>query len=929
MSDTGKQSPLGDNVLGSILNDRGLTINPIAASFMGASKVNDSYTPGKLVRDTCLYWLTYAINNGWLKYQDGLLYEAVYNNLINIGAGTIRALGNSKPDTYIIFDPSNQWAGEATTGYAITGNVGQGQEATWIPYNTSNPNESVTQWGYIRLHALQAWNEFNWNGQPVTRAHPEYKEFTASFMTGASFVNYSNQAIFALQNSKTFLKGTYSNQDDLITADVAGVNLSTKIFGEDLVALGKAIDLSIISTFGLPSSLLRTLRKYNAISQDLSLALLAAELSIDDVEQISTGINISPTVEQEQKIYGAFLVIVGQSLIDVLVPLNCKTKGLTSLADLLDIKKLFPKSYPSMTVPIYNAAPGPTNSKTYYLIYKDGGVNSQILTKNFGLYLNNILPPHIAQATGAFSVTMQQIRNIEFTQIEKFAKSVYSMELTTGLDQVNGTDVPVDVPTVQSGLDKVAIGSGVYGTFTMSDILGCMSGLPYPWRDLYGNILSLQTAKLIKIYQNLYLAIQWEQATASVNYTSYQVEVSPGSFQTYYNITGVTLTNPGGGYIREDAPPPTITINGGSGATASLSVGTNVYDIGTGGGGTYGRVTSVGLTSSGTDTTTIPTATIQAPPGPGWPGMNAIIQAYIDDANAEIASIFGAANKQTIQITNVEWNLLGTQLTIEQRARFIAMPPVPIVNGGKDRFMNPYPLTLYAFVDSVPELSQDTRPHMTSQTLTHITDFSKVGGDSLEGQQRQERNQRRLLECGINLDNNVPDVLNTGLKKLLVMNGTVVGGTAGVDTDFGIFTIPAWPGTQTGTDTEVRPQPDAVYDGNIDKPVLKEGVDCKGNSISSILDATNLGPYNNCIGPVLPEDEQISLIVVNTCVPTGSGTPVDDNPVIPGSLAGSPDTTLPIELDSLYTSSTLLPASYSVEEAIDKVIECNCDCWID
>lgn len=910
MSDTGKQSPLGANVLGSILNDKGLNINPIAASFMGASKVNDSYTPGKIVNDTCLFWLTYAINNAYNRL--GTITTTTYNNLINIGAGTIRALGNSKSDKYIIFDPSNQWAGEATTGYAITGNTGQGQQATWIPYNTTNPNYSVTQWGFIRLFALQAWNEFNWNGEPVTRTAPEYKEFTSSFLTGASFVNYSNQAIYSLENSKTFLKNTYSNMNDLITADVAGVNLSTKIFGEDLIALGKSIDLSTLSSFGLPSNLLRTLRKYNAITQDVSLALLASELSIDEVEEISTGINLSPTVQQEQKIYGAFLVIVGQSLENVLVPLNCKTLGLTSLADLLDIKKLFPKSYPSMTVPVYNAAPGPTNSKTYYPIYKDGGINSQILTKNFGLYLSNILPSNIAEATGAFAVAMQQIRNIEFTQVEKFARAVYSMELTTGLDQVNGTDVPASVPTVQSGLDKVAIGSGVYGTFTMSDIVGCMSGLPYPWRDIHQNILSLQTSRLIYLYQNLYLAVDWEQAgNLNPTYTN------DGSGN--YTLTGVSLpSNRGGGYGREGILPGPVAVNGG---TITLTIGTNPYDL-----STYGLVTGASVSASGT--TTSPTGSVASPIPPdngtgGFPGMNTVIQQYINDSNAEIASIYGSANQQTVRIINAEWDLIGNQLTIEQRARFIAIPPVPIVNGGKDRFMNPYPLSLYAFVDSVPALAQDTMPHMTAQTLTHIADYNEIGGDSLEGQQRQERNQTRLLECGINLDNNVPDVLNTGLKKLLLMNGTIVGGTSGVNTDLGTFTTPAWPGTQIST-----PSPDAVYDSNIDKPVIKDATDCKGNSISSILDATNLGPYNNCIGPVTSDEHPISLIVVNTCVPTGTGTPVDNTPVQPGSLAGT-NFNLPIELDTLYTSSTMLPASYSVEEAIDKVIECNCDCWVD
>jgi hypothetical protein len=50
--------------------------------------------------------------------------------------------------------------------------------------------------------------------------------------------------------------------------------------------------------------------------------------------------------------------------------------------------------------------------------------------------------------------------------------------------------------------------------------------------------------------------------------------------------------------------------------------------------------------------------------------------------------------------------------------------------------------------------------------------------------------------------------------------------------------------------------------------------------------------------------------------------------VEPGSFAGSPYTNLiPPNLNSWYTSSTLMPSTYTVNEAIDEVIRCNCDCW--
>ena len=91
MADSGVQSPLGINVLGSVLNNTGLNINSVSAGYMGSSKTNADYTFGSLVNDTVLYNVTRAINAGY-----GVLSDATYNNLISIGANTIPALGSCR-----------------------------------------------------------------------------------------------------------------------------------------------------------------------------------------------------------------------------------------------------------------------------------------------------------------------------------------------------------------------------------------------------------------------------------------------------------------------------------------------------------------------------------------------------------------------------------------------------------------------------------------------------------------------------------------------------------------------------------------------------------------------------------------------------------------------------------------------------------------
>ena len=441
MSDTGNQSPLGVNVASSLLQNQGFAINPTAAGLMGASTTNASYTPGSMVNDTCLYWLTYAINSAY-KNLGVQVSNATYDNLISIGSDIIPALGNSVPPTYIINDPTGVWNGEATSGYPIAGDVEQEQSATWLPYNTSNPNNSVTQWGYIRLLALQAWNEFNWNSATVVNAGslvagttysisfvgttnfvalgansstvgvtfvangagsgtgtaacvasiPSYKDFTSAFLTYHNFVNYSNKIINTVANSTTFQQGTFSNQNDLITGELSGVSLSLQQFGQDLINLGKALNIAQINKFGLPSTLLQLIAQNNAQTRNLNLALLSSGLTVTDIESISNG-SVTPNKDQEQQLYSAFLIIRSAALAEILFTLSCKTLGLQSLADLLNVKKLFPLSYTTLTVPSYNTTPGPTNSKTYYPLFAQGQTNPQLTAPAVAVKVSPVVSP--------------------------------------------------------------------------------------------------------------------------------------------------------------------------------------------------------------------------------------------------------------------------------------------------------------------------------------------------------------------------------------------------------------------------------------------------------------------------------------------------------------------------------------------------------
>ena len=394
------------------------------------------------------------------------------------------------------------------------------------------------------------------------------------------------------------------------------------------------------------------------------------------------------------------------------------------------------------------------------------GVNSQILPEGFGSYLEGILPSDIATAAGAFSATMQQVKNIRKIDIEKFAQVVATLETTEGLPLVNGTNIPTDAAEAQAALSLVALGTGFdekkgyTGLYTYSDFFGCMSGLPYDWVSLQAAISNMPTGNLATIYSNLYAATQ-----------------------------GPTL------------------------------------------------------------------------------GLDAAVQAQINLANAEIAVIRTTHPGQSEELISL-YNATATQLASEQLARDTGLGAIPTPRTpGKHGDLFPYPLMIYSFTDLLPNYAILTQPNLSAENLEAISDLDLVAGQSIVALMRSERNQTRLAEVGIGLDDNIPDVLPYPSTPIIVPPNSSVAAVLGIGTIDG---LPV-------------PSPDI------------------GIGTLGISQVSTTGPF------------------FDTGVPGG--------PIVPGSLAGSPYTQLiPPALNPINTP--LFPSAISVAQAIEQVITCNCDCWV-
>ena len=1002
MADTGKQSPLGQNVLGGLLKNRCLRINSNAEFFMGVSKSNSQYTYGKLVEGTVLRMLTWAINDGFTR---GVISNASYNNLISIkgDASECSALGNSKPPTYIAVDPSGSWAGKtagsadcksvefgvsqgvagslpgpANAGYSVTSDTDYGQQATWLPYNTTNANKSITQWGWIRCHALQAHNEFNYHAKEGTEGAdldsnptPIYENFAGSFNDAYSFTQYTNKTVATAENAETFLQGTFANMDDLITGDVTGVSLYTNGLAYDLQNLQKIFDFKKLDRFGYPSTLLQQLHGAGGITRDLNLTLGSTGLSERDIRNLSTSITHG-TTEQERKIYTAFLTITGKNLLICASSLTnnsyflerCGNPNIApsdqvrTLADLLDPWRLFLNARTTLTVPVYNTTVGlPTGTKTYYLIYnEDGSVNSAINTENvkeiigtlitrgkptivegdsksnpstelpigFDSYLggsNVVVPAKVGLSAAAVRYSFLQISNIEQLTPGELGDCLRFLETMQDVgDGANGTAAnseglqkPINAPLIKETQSQMALGSNDAGQYRMDDFFGNMSGNPYNWRGLYARLAGdkeiqnvtadATTSNLAAIYQQLYLAVSREPATISPIYTG----AGP------YVVTGWTITNAGGGYGRGGAPDPDISFS--DGLVGTCDIGRSDEDSGST--GTFGRV--ITITGATGTVANIPTATIETPPSGtyawlpatggtngGTINFNTVTQYYIDAANNEITDICDKNPDGQLDLNTI-WLTMGKQMKVEQRTRYNALgrvevPRDPFIYTNQD---------LVSFVDSIPDYADYRTGRGARVTLELIVDRNCDVGQNIVAQLRQEGNEKALANCGIPINNNIPDTISPARTQRLVTNGTVPTAVEGVEIDGLNWVNPSWPYVEPPGGDE--PQGPGGYDGgNGFIPTSKE--------IPGSYAPLYEGDPNPQIGPIVSVGPPDS-IDIDTDSELGEwwvGSPYQPPPQDPSINSGG-GRPAPGQLPFVPTQST--------QEAIEKVIHCNCDCW--
>jgi hypothetical protein len=84
----------------------------------------------------------------------------------------------------------------------------------------------------------------------------DYGKFSQGFMAVQNYIDTLNRFIYSAVNANEYLGPTFTDLDDMITADITKVNSNLQNFGQDLVNQGQLFNFNNLDLYGTPAGLL-------------------------------------------------------------------------------------------------------------------------------------------------------------------------------------------------------------------------------------------------------------------------------------------------------------------------------------------------------------------------------------------------------------------------------------------------------------------------------------------------------------------------------------------------------------------------------------------------------------------------------------------------------------------------------------------------
>lgn len=575
-------------------------------------------------------------------------------SLLSIGAATCPALGNSIPTG-------------APTPRPITGPVSTGFS------------------GLVR------------NTGELYLGNGSVARFTQGFMAVQNYIATTNTFINSATNAQTYLGPTFTNMNDLTTNNISSINSNFSAFGIDLGNQGLLTNFQDIDNYGTPAALLRQIAEVADLQGGTLKVIETPMLALGATRaDIQTLVNESRTdnpirFDQLQKIaYNAMTQVTGAGLQQVLSILEVTTPNISTMADLLDPKKIFPNSWSTLATPTV-AGPIP--------VYKDDGSVNMSLATTVSNYLptssgceelSKIIPPGLAVANKSVQLAYQQITGLYNSTLPALAQTVlgqckdtWSINTYYLADScvANGSPIPTFYRAQQDVPAGIEINNTDYWLPTSLGGLSTMAGLP----DIQAQTTALPES--------------------SADYYTNELAVGTGPDNTI-TICDVIGTAAGTGYITQ-LTQATTTINAMDTA-GTLDALKAIY---------------VDMLSTANDSAMI---------------------ALIGDANSEISNIVGVDPASTA-ILNTAFASMADKLATEKSFQ---------IKGGIDytEYSSTDKNSIYAFIQNLTYYGTQTDACGAAYYLTQIADTSIIGGQALIGSMREAQNNQRLQAGQLYLD---------------------------------------------------------------------------------------------------------------------------------------------------------------------------------
>jgi len=411
--------------------------------------------------------------------------------------------------------------------------------------------------------------------------------FAQVFSAAQGYVITTNDYINSSINSQTYLGSTFTTMNSLFTGNLSDVTLAMNTFGADLKSLGQLIDLNNLGNFGSPAALFRQLVTLTNITPSIRAALIQAGLTEASVGDL-TNSNINVDTNVQRLAYLGMQNVTGTDLEQVLAIFGVTTPNLTTMADLLNPVKIFPNSFPSLTVRTYNQ----DASSVLRAIYDNnqGTVNSKLLiylpkfvltlgSPNDITYerLSRVIPADQALANKAIQVSLQQIKNISTLSLTQLAVAFSNMETTQNLPAISALQQAVPASVAAYYSNTYATGSGTNGTLVITDLLGAAVGIPFTsdLTNVNTTINSMQSSGILNTltltYNRMANTVNSVYGPANIG----PITIPPGPGQGTYSNADVALTV----LIGNAATQVTLIAN--SYPTQSGTLNTNFIDMAT------------------------------------------------------------------------------------------------------------------------------------------------------------------------------------------------------------------------------------------------------------------------------------------------------------------------------------------------------------